>query len=373
MRLLNSGKPVFSLLVLLCLLAFTCLAQAALVTGQVYLDANGNARLDPGETGLAGVCVTDGDTVVKTDSAGHYALDVAPGYCVLRLTNPPGYWFSGAFWQGVTAKEGQPVQVNFGLKQQAQPLPTRIIVMSDVHICKYGLARFEKGVQHLDALEPKPAFVLVLGDLVMDLLQARSHPQVDSLFAMYKEALSKLDYPVFNLPGNHEHVGYDSDFDRQDEYFGKGAYRLKLGPLYYSFNYGPYHFLMLDTTIPDPAGRGYKNAITPRCMAWLKKDLAEVPAETYLVALMHEPAFSLSNRFALGKLLTTGHKLAYGFSGHTHTLDNYRFFGAQFKGDGAVCGGWWRGDCPDGNPPGYFLVTLAPDGKLTPEYKPNFQ
>ena len=44
------------------------------MSGAVFVDTNGDGRRDAGETGMAGVVVTDGMAVVTTDAAGNYAL-----------------------------------------------------------------------------------------------------------------------------------------------------------------------------------------------------------------------------------------------------------------------------------------------------------
>ena len=50
-------------------------------TGQVFFDADGNGRRDHGEPGLAGVVVTDGIHLTKTDADGTFALAQAAKTC----------------------------------------------------------------------------------------------------------------------------------------------------------------------------------------------------------------------------------------------------------------------------------------------------
>ena len=44
------------------------------VVGSVFVDRNANGRRDPGEPGLAGVAVSNQDTVVVNDSAGAFRM-----------------------------------------------------------------------------------------------------------------------------------------------------------------------------------------------------------------------------------------------------------------------------------------------------------
>ena len=44
--------------------------------GRVFVDRNANSMCDPGEKPLAGVAVTDGLNVTKTDHIGRFSLPV---------------------------------------------------------------------------------------------------------------------------------------------------------------------------------------------------------------------------------------------------------------------------------------------------------
>ncbi len=65
-------------------------ASADQARSTVFLDANRNSRHDAGETGIAGVMVSNGREVVTTRADGGYAL---PAYDDMNLfiTNPAGY------------------------------------------------------------------------------------------------------------------------------------------------------------------------------------------------------------------------------------------------------------------------------------------
>ena len=49
-------------------------APPADVTGVVFNDANGNGVRDSGENGMAGVAVSNQDTVVTTDASGAFRI-----------------------------------------------------------------------------------------------------------------------------------------------------------------------------------------------------------------------------------------------------------------------------------------------------------
>jgi len=66
-------------------------AQAASeARGIVYLDRNENRARDRGEPGIAGVKVSNGRDVVKTDRQGRYAIPLPPE-SILFLSKPARY------------------------------------------------------------------------------------------------------------------------------------------------------------------------------------------------------------------------------------------------------------------------------------------
>src|SRR5688572_18122246 len=58
--------------------------------GTVFLDQNGNGRLDRSERGIAGVSVSNGLDVVQTDARGQYALPLPPE-SILFISKPADY------------------------------------------------------------------------------------------------------------------------------------------------------------------------------------------------------------------------------------------------------------------------------------------
>jgi hypothetical protein len=71
--------------------------QRAGIAGRVFLDENGNGRMDPDERGIAGVRVRVGMTSAESDSSGQYRVwDISPYEPVLvvvdSLTLPSPLW-----------------------------------------------------------------------------------------------------------------------------------------------------------------------------------------------------------------------------------------------------------------------------------------
>jgi hypothetical protein len=99
--------------------------------------------------------------------------------------------------------------------------------------------------------------------------------------------------PVWSVPGNHENFGIErhlSLVSPKNPLYGKGMYRQRLGPNYYSFTYGGVHFVGLDSV--DIADLWYYGHIDNTQLAWLRADLESVPAGTPVVTFNHIPFVS---------------------------------------------------------------------------------
>ncbi|HVK51234.1 MAG TPA: metallophosphoesterase N-terminal domain-containing protein, partial [Pseudoxanthomonas sp.] len=79
------------LLFLLSAFASHAFAQAPRCpTGFVFEDRNGDGERDPGERGLPGVAVSDGQHIVRSDAQGRWQLQPVDGRTVF-LIKPAGY------------------------------------------------------------------------------------------------------------------------------------------------------------------------------------------------------------------------------------------------------------------------------------------
>jgi 3',5'-cyclic AMP phosphodiesterase CpdA len=252
--------------------------------------------------------------------------------------------------------------MDFALQRQSQSPVFYLAQGTDVHTTTLTVGRVGKFAADVSGMEPPVAFLVVTGDLVMDVLPAKDDGVVNALYGAYMNGMKDAAVPVKNVPGNHEHVGYATpSYPRNNPFFGKGAYRHLLGPTHYSWEYGGWLFLVLDATLPkDPAGSGYVETITPECMTWLKAELTHVTAAQPVVVFVHEPTSGLANRAELADLLK-GHNLRAVFSGHWHSTKAQTFAGVPELVGGAVSGAWWAGACSDGSPQGYRVIRCAGD------------
>ena len=276
--------------ILFCLLiSLSSQVNASTISGIVFTDANGNGIRDKNETGMKGVGVSDQVNVVVTDANGFYQIAAAKGYGFVFITLPQGFKAVRSFYAKVDLDRGNS-QVDFPLSKTMAPTHFKFIHASDIHIEEKSLDRMRKFQALVDSI--KPEFVIVTGDLVADALRV-SEKQASSLFEMYKSETQKISTPIWNAPGNHEIFGIErnlSQVSAQHPLYGKKMYRSYLGPDYYSFNYGGFHFVALNSLEYDDMW--YYGSIDSVQREWLKKDLAAVPAAMPVITFQHVPFIS---------------------------------------------------------------------------------
>ena len=254
------------------------------ITGIVFEDANRNGQRDAGERGLTGVAVSNQRDVVQTGADGSYSLP-PPNYGLVFVSLPDGYASVGDFWRKVSTSSDS--RVEFALTARASSGAFTFIHASDTHVSAQTLGR----LQQLRAIAEKhrPDFVLVSGDLVRDALRV-GEEEARGYYDLYTEEVRRFPMPVWSVPGNHEIFGIErhlSLVSSKHPLYGKGMYRERLGPNYYSFTHGGVHFVGLDSV--DIADLWYYGHMDDTQLAWLKADLSHVPADTPVVTFNHIP------------------------------------------------------------------------------------
>jgi len=288
--------------------------QARPIEGLVFHDANGNGRHDPDETAIAQVVVSDGKTVVQTDKDGRYALEVDDSVAVplVFISIPSGY-MTDRFFAHIRARAQR---ADFALRSVESPKEFYFIHLTDIHLgARDSGADRLKGIREDMAKLLKPAFVINSGDMASQVVNLKDAQLVHSSFKHYLRNAATLPAPVFNVMGNHD---YARKLEPTLKEAKTGGYRMHLGPEYYSFNYGPVHFIVLDSEVGmgspgDPA--------TAAQLEWIKKDLALVRKGTPLILTYHHPVIGFSRPSkAVSQLLGAcrGHPILGIFNGHRH-------------------------------------------------------
>ncbi len=362
-------------------------------TGIVFDDANKNEVFDDGEKPLEGIRVSNGQEIVLTDKDGRYELphgddtilfvikprgwrtplneELLPEfYYIHKPKGSPKFKFAGVAPTGPL-----PDSIDFPLYRQEEPDKFHALLFGDTQ------PRDQKEVDWIahDVVEElvgtKASFGVTLGDIAFDDL---------SLFKPLNRTIALLGIPWYNVIGNHD-INYDADRDSHSDETFESVY----GPAYYSFDYGPVHFLTLDDvewTVQENGKKRYQGGLGKRQMEFIRNDLAMIPHDQLVVLMMHIPLVDVTDRQELYRLIEK-RPFCMSVSGHTHHHE-HRFIGNEDGWQGpephhhvinvTVCGSWWSGapdergiphtTMADGAPNGYSIISF--DGK---NYKLDFK
>ncbi len=364
-------------------------------TGFVFEDTNKNGRRDDGERGLPGVAVSNQKEIVKTDEEGRWELPYDED-TIFFVIKPRG-WMSpvgedqlpdfyyihkpagspkGMRYKGVEPTGPLPEFINFPLRRSGEPESFKAIFFADPQPSSIDSVDYIKHDVIEELIGTDAKFGVTLGDIMADRLE---------LFEPAIADVALIGIPWFNVIGNHD-LNRDSRTDADsDETFHR-----YFGPNYYSFDYGPVHFIVLDDvdwgSTNRNGHRSYRGGLDADQVEFVKNDLALVPEEKLVCLMMHIPLTSVGNRQELYRLIEN-RPYTMSISGHTH-WHAHKFIGEEdgWKGEKphhhivnvTVSGTWWKGKkdetgiphatMSDGGPNGYSIINF--DGvKHTLDFK----
>lgn len=199
-----------------------------------------------------------------------------------------------------------------------------------------------------------PDFVINTGDLILESNRGTAQA-IQRWFDYYRDIEKTIEAPVYNTIGNNELAGTErDDFLPSQQGYGKRLFKKNLGPTHFSFDYGQYHFVALDThskviqsdALPDEDQYWNYGKMTREITQWLDQDLRVHQNQT-LVVLNHEP-FHLDpswpfdeDQSADDDGLFAMHRVEYVLSGHTHYRSHQRIDGIEHLTTGALSGMRW--------------------------------
>jgi 3',5'-cyclic AMP phosphodiesterase CpdA len=158
--------------------------------------------------------------------------------------------------------------------------PFSFVQLSDTHVGfsgppnPNGTLAFERAVQMVNALTPRPELLLFTGDLTHESEVPGEH---EARMRRFKEIAGRLLVPeVHAVPGEHD-AGLD----------GGALFRASFGDTSYSFDHRGVHFVALDNVSRA------RPEVGPERIAWLKRDVARFAPTTPIVVFTHRPLFDL--------------------------------------------------------------------------------
>lgn len=367
---------------------------STLATGQVFHDRSGGGHRRHGDPGIAGVLVSNGRDVVRTDEDGRWQLALRDGDSAFVVT-PPG-WSAPCGRGGVPSfsylhqPQGSPAGLNLGFPgvTPTGPLPRAVdfpLIPGEDRKTFEALLIADpqpqtgREMSYLGAdlaatmLDSKAAFAIVHGDVAFDDL---------SLYPRYLDLIGTTGMTWHHCPGNH-----DMNAEASDTGFAFETWKRTFGPCHYAFQHGRAMFIVLNNVTRVSGGeRNYGAGISADQLSFVRNLLAYVPRDALIVVSMHIPLMSrpdiadpvphVEGGQELMRILTP-YAHSVSFSGHTHTAEHHYLGVAQgWYGQGrhhhqvlaTASGSWWGGpadhrgvpiaDCQDGCPRGHHVLEV---------------
>jgi hypothetical protein len=334
------------------------------VTGFVYNDINRNGNYDPGtDKPLKNVKVSNGLDITITDKRGVYELplrDNAPifvikpsGYSLpLDNDNKPIFYHmnvtagaSGSRYPGIDPTGPIEGALNFALYKNKEPNNIKVLVFGDTQ------TRDNKEIGYLqqeiidDLIGTDAVFGITLGDVAFDNL---------NVFGNLTSSIADIGIPWVYVPGNH-----DLDHSADNNTDALGTWYNTFGPDYYSFDYGPAHFVVLNDIrwITDSLGSRYRTGLGEAQFEFFRRDLELMESDQLLVLLVHIPfinSTAWANETERERFFTllSNHPSSLTLAAHTHLhyhefIDSLSGYPGQVPHHmvsvGTSCGSWWSG------------------------------
>ena len=351
-------------------------------TGVVFHDVNGDGVRQQSEPGLGGVAVSDGRTVVRTDRAGRYRMEIDPDDAIVFVVKPKGFQVpldgvniprgyyihkpggspdDGFVFNGVAPTGPLPDAIDFPLTLSEESNEFTVIAFGDPQ--PYSLE--EVDFFRRDVVDPLitsrgnvhgAAFGISLGDLVGDNLD---------LFDPLNQAQALFGVPWYNVYGNHDMnflSGSSSLTSDDPDRYADETFERVYGPPNYAFQYADVHFIVLDNVYyqgfngyrsrPDPnwpraqkpVTNNYRGALLPAQIEFVENYLKGVPPDELIVLAFHIPiemhgegVHRIPEKSDLFRALS-GHPHTLSVSGHTHFQQHW-FFGRDDGYAPAMSGG----------------------------------
>ena len=378
---MTPSRPHLATCCLLIACGLSVAVEARSVSGRIVEDTNADGRVEAGEPPLAGVIVSDGERLVRSDADGRFRFDAPAGpvFVVKPATHavPTGDDGLPAFWSDradgrwevalrpVEAPEGEWTMRLFG-----DPQPK-----SEVDVDHY-----RRDIITSEQALPRARLGVSLGDIVHSNL---------ALYPAMVRAAAAMRTPWLHVSGNH-----DRDHAAGSDEASLATFRRFFGPDTFAWEEPGLAMVVLDNTVHEP-GSGvparYVGGLRDAQFRFLEAYLATLPVDRMLLVAMHIPLFDTNpdpavdtfrdaDRQRLYRLLA-GHPRVLLLSSHTH-LQQHRWHGAAegWPGAeplheynvGAACGAFWSGvkdergipdtRMADGTPNGFATLTVPPGG-----------
>lgn len=270
----------------------------AIVQGTVFTDLNANGVRDPGEPGMAGVSVTDGEVWSQSGADGTYSFQMDRARRetdLVSIVSPNGYTPAlradsvPQYFRTVPAGPSPLTGLDFALvpdKNAANPTEKWSLV-SDVEVSnttdQSATSSLPQWTGHVQAMAEaqEATMTMTTGDLTVT--DYAAEPRRQAGYDILRNGLTdgKLGHPFYPVVGNHDVGGTATSIG----YSGSMEYwRRNMGPEWYSFDRNGRHVVVLEDNY-DGAG------LAPQ-LEWLREDLRRHADGKQVLVFAHRSLFT---------------------------------------------------------------------------------
>jgi 3',5'-cyclic AMP phosphodiesterase CpdA len=256
--------------------------------------------------------------------------------------------------------------------------------LTDQHVThrRQAAEGYRRCIASINALKPKPDFVLMGGDMAFDGCYTAKEDYANQI-RLFKEITGELACPWRPCLGNHDVLGWGprEKVGPSDPGYGKKMIleALDWEKPYYGFDHKGWHFAVLDSAYP--AERDGRIIQEPRLGAeqleWLGYDLGAAGDRPKIVVvhvavfcnvgqingdpkhLAMDGAMVIWDTKELRKVLER-HGVKLVLQGHSHRVEDTYWNGVWYVTSAAASGAWWAGSWT-GSETGYTIVRCEAD------------
>lgn len=266
----------------------------------------------------------------------------------------------------------------------------RIAHLTDVHVEneKTSLLGFEAALKAVNNLKDKVDVIVNGGDAIMNavaLSKSRVKDQWNSFHSVLK-ANNEID--IKHCIGNHDLFGWAIPGKNKSDGKKWAMEEYSLSKNYYSFKINNWKFVVLDSIHARNTIPGYYGKIDDEQLDWLKQELAGTEKNEFVSIVSHIPIISICSMFdkinhsennwiipdntlhadshILRDIFNKQGNVKACLSGHIHLIDHVNYLGTDYYCNGAVSGGWWKGEYQQ-FPPAFVVVNFYDDGSTERE------
>ena len=353
--------------------------------------AQGTISYDDG-TPAAGVVVSDGFNVVRTDKDGRYCLKPSSDCYYIYISLP-------ADCEIPTDEHGQPLffipyeksrlHYDFTLRRLEGGAEQKFAfyALADPH--QVNTTRIKRMQNETIPIlktctenDNLPSYGIVLGDIVSSSSTTDSSPYMPTFRT--NTHIDKTGVPLFKVMGNHDVMGKRTvttdEHSSTLELAAQRTFEECFGPINYSFNRGKVHFVCMRDILyrfdvnGDNNFNNYTRGFTKEQYEWLVQDLAAVPKENLVILCVHIPlsAQSTKTTYYIKQVYDLLSQFAgsHVLSGHNHNITNTKAtsYDTTEQIVGALGGAWWYSALCTGGAPNGFAVYYIDGNKIADHY-----